>query len=102
VLLTAPKLDYLLRRYMRNLQELPLLADGSPCNRLNFDELERLDVLRGLLDYAGSDAACMERLAALYAASPLKPWGDVLTLENLRRLAEEASAALHSRQKEGA
>ncbi|HOT51345.1 MAG TPA: hypothetical protein PLI07_10205, partial [Candidatus Hydrogenedentes bacterium] len=98
-LLNGPKLEHLLRRYMGQLQDPPLLADGSPANRLNFAPLERLDVLTGLLTFAETNHACMERLAALYDASSLKPFGETIALDALRRLAQEARAALSNKQK---
>lgn len=89
--LTAPKLAHLLQRYAGKLENLPSLANGVPANRLNFANLERLDILTGLLDYAESSPAAMERLALLYAASPLKPFGETVTLEGLRSYATTAS-----------
>jgi hypothetical protein len=94
-LLTAPKLEHLLQRYQGQLKDPPALADGSPANRLNFPAIERLDVLTGLLEYAESSPACMERLAALYAASPLRPFGDAVTLDQLHHAKEISWAPSH-------
>lgn len=86
-LLTAAKLDWLLQRYEGNLAPVPKLADGTPCNRLNFDGLEKRDVAAGLLDYAAMGPEHEARLKSLYAEAARKPFGDTLDLEQLRRLA---------------
>ena len=64
-LLTPEKLGRLIERYTGKLSNLPTLADGTVVNRLNFSELERLDVLTGLLDYASFGEAYQKRLAEL-------------------------------------
>ncbi len=78
-LLTAPKLKRLLQRYTGQLENLPRLADGTVVNRLNFPDLERLDVVTALLDYASLGEAYQQRLAEL-----CNQQGSSLTLETLR------------------
>lgn len=95
-LLTAPKLEHLLQRYAGKLSAVPTLADGTPCNRLNFAPQERLDVVTGLLDFADWSAEHRARLEALYAEATTKPFGEHLDLDDLRaerdRLRSEGGA----------
>ncbi len=88
-LLNDAKLHWLLERYTATMNHLPLLRNGSPANRRNFDYLEKRDVLNGLLVFAKCAPACEERLNALYAASDLKPFGPVASLPVLRQLLED-------------
>ncbi len=75
-ILNGPKLERLMQRYAGKLEQVPTLADGTPCNRLNYLLPERLDVVQGLLDYAAMGPEHKERLNAL-----LKPFGDVPSIE---------------------
>jgi len=84
-LLTQAKLDRLLRRYAGQLKDLPKLADGQPANRLNFPDAEKRDVLTGLLDYAQLGGEYAARLQSLYRETALKPFGDNLDLDAIRR-----------------
>jgi len=77
-ILNAAKLERLMQRYTGQIEGLPTLADGRPANRLNFRSVERLDVVTGLLDYAGLGEAHAARLRALYASAKLRPFGDEL------------------------
>src|SRR5690606_14679395 len=83
--LTAKKLERLLERYSGTLSNLPVLTTGEPANRLNFSALERLDVLTGLLDFAGISDAHAEHLQSVYAEGALQPFGPVLELDAVRR-----------------
>jgi len=84
--LKADKLQRLMERYAGHLTQVAVLADGTPANRLNFETLERLDVVTGLLDYAflGSDHA--KRLEELYRACPVQPFGERPDLQHLEAL----------------
>jgi hypothetical protein len=84
-LLDEAKLDYLLRRYMDTFEKAPTLADGTPVNRRNFELLEKLDVITGLVDYAGLGSPYEARLCKLYAASERKPFGASLVIQDLRQ-----------------
>lgn len=84
-ILTPAKLDWLLQRYEGQIAAPLKLADGSPCNRLNFDRLEKLDAITGLLDYAALGPDHEARLKSLYGAGVRKPFGDALDLEQLRK-----------------
>ncbi len=86
--LNAAKLKRLLERYSGELSEVALLANGKPANRLNFKQLEKLDVVIGLLDYANTGPAHARRLQELYESSSLKPFGERLDLGNLREWAD--------------
>ncbi len=93
-LLTQAKLDWLLRRYMGKLENTAVLADGQPAHRLNYTDLEQLDVVTGLLDYAQISEAHAARLFELYAKSELKPWGVSLTIQSLEMKRDELRAGL--------
>jgi len=84
-LLNEAKLDYLLRRYMDAFDKVPTLADGTPVSRRNFDVLEKLDVVTGLLDYADLGSRYQARLCMLYAKSERKPFGSPLVIQSLER-----------------
>ncbi len=85
--LNAAKLKRLLERYSRKLSEVALLANGEPANRLNFEKLEKLDVVTGLLDYASISPAHTRNLKKLYNASSLNPFGKTLSIRHLKILA---------------
>jgi len=82
-ILNAAKLEHLMRRHERQLLNPPILVDGQPANRLNFDGVEKRDVVRGLLDYAGMGPEYTARLQELYEGCAVKPFGDTLNLEEL-------------------
>ncbi len=82
-ILNQPKLERLMERYAGRMRDLPLLADGTCTNRLNFEPLEQLDVVTGLLDYAGLGEVHTKRLKKLYKACLEKPFGGRLTLREL-------------------
>jgi len=84
--LNATKLRRLMERYAGRLSEVATLANGTPANRLNFDNLERLDVLTGLLDYTRSGPKHVQKLKKLYRASSVKPFGKELRLKHLEEL----------------
>jgi len=85
--LNAAKLKRLLERYSGELSEVALLVNGKPANRLNFEQLEKLDVVTGLWDYANTGPEHAGRLLELYNSSSLKPFGERLDLEYLKKLA---------------
>jgi hypothetical protein len=89
-ILQAAKLEWLMRRYTRQLNDLPLLADGQPANRLNFDAVERRDIIAGLMDYAAFGQSYETRLQSLYDSCPIKPFGDHLSVDALRPLLDAA------------
>jgi hypothetical protein len=84
--LNEAKLKRLLERYSGRLSEVALLANGNPANRLNFDRLEKLDVVTGLLDYANLSPVHEKNLIKLYNASSIKPFGEILTIDYLKML----------------
>jgi len=84
-ILTEAKLRHLLGRYMDIPDEAVTLADGTPVSRTNFEVLEKLDVITGLLDYAGLGSPYQARLCRLYAISERKPFGDSLEMQNLKQ-----------------
>ena len=73
-ILNAAKLDRLMQRYTGDLENTPTLRDGTPTNRLNFPLLEQLDVVTGLLDYAGMSKRHRKHLQRLYAQGHRKPF----------------------------
>jgi hypothetical protein len=83
-ILNAAKLHRLMQRYAGDLEHTPTLRDGAPANRLNFPLLEQLDVVTGLLDYAGMGDAHRTRLERLYAQGKRKPLGAALGLDHVR------------------
>jgi hypothetical protein len=84
-ILNAAKLDRLMQRYTGELTDLAILAKtGQQMNRLNYQPLEQLDVVQGLLDYGTLSPAHAERLTQLYAEGPRKPFGDTLAVTRLQ------------------
>ncbi len=83
-ILTAPKLERLLERYDDALTVLPALNNGAEVNRRNFDDVERRDVIAGLLEYASLSEAHAARLRELYQAGTRKPFGAPLSGEMLQ------------------
>jgi len=77
-ILNEAKLKRLLERHAGQLSNLPTLSDGKPANRLNYAAAEKRDVETALRDYASFGPEYAENLRRLYAASPLKPFGDTL------------------------
>lgn len=84
--LAPAKLAWLMQRYAGKLAYTAPLADGSPINRLNFEDLEKRDVVTGLLDYARISPEHEKRLKSLYAAGSAKPFGKELNLDKLEAL----------------
>jgi hypothetical protein len=84
-LLNQAKLDYLLQRYMHQVDHAPKLADGNNANRLNYDLLEKRDVLAGLLDYASVGNAYARNLIALYGSASRRPFGTALDIASLQK-----------------
>jgi hypothetical protein len=100
-LLTAPKLERLLRRYTGDMNEKALVTDGTPVHRRNSDTLERLDVVQGLLDYADFGFKYRRQLRRLYKECPVQPFGGSLRvreLERERRALKEALARACARK----
>jgi len=94
-LLTPGKLERLMERYTGQYEHQPVMADGTPANRLNYPILEQLDVVTGLLDYAASGPAHAERLAEIYANGRRKPFGKKVDLDDLRVRREQLEEALN-------
>jgi hypothetical protein len=88
-LLNADKLKWLLERYSNTMSNLPLIKNGTPIHRRNYDYVERLDVLEGLLTYAEWSEAHQNNLAALYAESGQKILGEAITPSTLRMLIKQ-------------
>ena len=85
--LNAAKLQRLLERYSGKLSKVATLANGKKANRLNYEKIEKIDVVTGLLDYAKISPAHANFLNKLYNKSSLKPFGKVLNLKQLEKLA---------------
>jgi len=93
-LLTPSKLDRVLQRYMGELANVPMLADGAPANRLNYPRLEKLDAVTGLLDYASTSRAHAKHLARVYRKGRRKPFGHRTSVGELCRVRERLLLAL--------
>jgi hypothetical protein len=93
--LTGTKLGRLMERFIGTLSDAPPLRPESESpkavHRLNYPALERLDVVSGLLDYAGLGDEFAVRLREVYATLPhnLKVWGDALDMSHLRTLQKQ-------------
>ena len=81
--LAPAKLALLMQRYEGKLAYAVPLAGGAPANRLNFEGLEKRDVVTGLLDYARISPEHEKRLKSLYASGSAKPFGKGLDLAKL-------------------
>ena len=77
-ILNAAKMKRVMERYAGQLSDLPMLNDGRPANRLNHADAEKRDVETALRDYASLGSEYAENLRTLYAACPVKPFGDTL------------------------
>lgn len=88
-ILNAAKLQRLLERYTGNMNNLPILNNGTPANRRNFEYVEKRDVLHGLISYAELGSAYADWLTALYNEASLKPFGAQVTLDTLRHTLSE-------------
>lgn len=84
-LLNQAKLDHLLQRYAGHLTPSLKLADGTSLNRLNYEAVEKRDVIVGLLDYAAMGKAYERNLVNLYSQSRQHPLGPRLTIAALLR-----------------
>jgi len=84
--LNAAKLQRLLERYSGALTEVATLANGKKANRLNFQNLERREVLAGLIDYTEVSKAHEKCLKSLYRKSNLKPFGKKVSIKCLQQL----------------
>jgi len=91
--LNAPKLRRLMERYAGKLTEVATLTDGTQANCLNFRRLEQLDVVTGLLDYSKTSPKHATRLKQLYLVSSIKPFGQQLILQDLRKIEAELGRA---------
>ena len=87
--LNSSKFQRLLERYSGKLSDVAILANGKPANRLNYKNLEQLDVLAGLLDFARIGPEYAKRIKDLYRVSPLKPFGKTLDFKKLKKLQNE-------------
>ena len=83
-LLTLPKLQHLLKRY-EGIQEPEVkLKNKKIANRLNFANLEKIDVVTSLITYIEQGEEHSKQLQNLYSQSNIKPFGDNITPEGLR------------------
>jgi hypothetical protein len=78
-ILNAAKMKRIMERHAGRLSDLPTLNDGKPANRLNYAAVEQRDVETALRDYAALGPEYAENVKALYAACPVKPFGDTLS-----------------------
>ena len=76
--LNAAKMKRIMERHAGPLSNLPMLSDGTPANRLNYAAAEKRDVETALRDYASLGPEYADNLRTLYAACPVKPFGDTL------------------------
>ena len=67
-----------MERHAGQLSDLPMLNDGTPANRLNYASVEKRDVETALRDYASLGPEYAANLKTLYAACPVKPFGETL------------------------
>jgi hypothetical protein len=77
-ILNAAKMKRIMERHAGRLSDLPALNDGKPANRLNYAAAEQRDVETALRDYASLGPEYAENLKALYAACPVRPFGETL------------------------
>jgi hypothetical protein len=83
-ILSAAKLTRVLERYAGiDDPNVTLGKEDTVANRGNFEALEQLDVVTGLLDYAAMGPEHAERLKALYREAKLHPFGDDLDIPSL-------------------
>ncbi len=87
-ILNEAKLARLMDRYMGISDRQLTLADGSPVHRLNYERIEKLDVVTGLLDYADMGAVHLGRLKELYKASATQQFGPSLDRQQLEKIRE--------------
>ncbi|HOD52187.1 MAG TPA: prolyl oligopeptidase family serine peptidase [Candidatus Hydrogenedentes bacterium] len=93
-ILSAAKLARLLLRYMGvDDFRVSIGQENTTANRCNFERLEQLDVVTGLLDYAAMGPDHAKRLGDYYRVAVAHPFGDeadiaVLTSIRNRLLAE--------------
>lgn len=73
--LTVEKLEHLLRRYNGEMDRQILLNNGNPAQRLNYTQLEQLDVLISLSEYARISEEHKKHLEETYEQSSIKPFG---------------------------
>lgn len=86
-ILNAAKLARLLERYTRiDDGRVTIGADNATANRGNFERLEQLDVVTGLLDYAAMGTGHAERLSILYREGSSHPFGDGLDIAALTNI----------------
>ncbi|MHB1460337.1 MAG: alpha/beta hydrolase family protein [Armatimonadota bacterium] len=88
-ILNAAKLARLMDRYMGISDRQVTVADGSPVHRLNYEGIEKLDVVTGLLDYADMGAAHLARLKELYKGCATQPFGPTLERQQLVKIRED-------------
>jgi len=83
-ILNEAKLDRLMQRYQMELEDLPLLKEGKPANRLSFAGIEKRDVVQGLIDFASMSPEHEKRLVDLYANLEKRPLGEKVDLNILQ------------------
>ena len=84
--LNPAKLCRLLERFTGSLSDVARLTNGKKANRLNFEYIERYDVLASLNDYAALSDAHARRLEELYRDGSVKPFGEEIIIEHLKKL----------------
>ncbi|MCX8064987.1 MAG: hypothetical protein N3G21_07425 [Candidatus Hydrogenedentes bacterium] len=83
-LLSPPKLIYLLKRY-QGIQEPEIkLKNQKIANRLNYSNIEKIDILISLITYLEQGKEHLNYLQTLYNQSPIKPFGEKI-LPNILR-----------------
>ncbi len=83
-ILTLPKLQHLLKRY-EGIQEPEIkLNNQKTANRLNFPNLEKIDIINSLITYIEQSEEHLKHLQNLYSQSTIKPFGDEITLTILK------------------
>lgn len=84
-LLTLSKLVHLLKRY-QGIQDPEIkLKNQKVANRLNYPNLEKIDVINSLITYIEQSKEHLLHLQNLYSQSPIKPFGETITPEILNR-----------------
>ncbi len=73
--LTLEKLKHLINRYNGTLEKPILLSNGNPAQRLNYPNLEKMDVLNSLWEYASISEQHKNHLQKIYDQLSEKPFG---------------------------
>ncbi|MCA1903047.1 MAG: hypothetical protein LDL53_12670 [Candidatus Hydrogenedens sp.] len=87
-ILTSEKLEHLLRRYMGEIEHPVMLNNNKLSQRLNYTNLEQMDVSISLLSYAKISPKHEQKLQELYTQSTLKPFGPSISASSLEKMYE--------------